>query len=232
MSKRTSVFWIPSREEFQKIVSNAKSIADVMRYFGMVTANGSYKIINKRIKEENIDISSIIEGRKHRFIPKNEPYLLEKVMVENSTYSRDCLKKRLIKDGSLKEICAICGMKNEWNGKKLVLVLDHINGINNDHRLENLRLVCPNCDSQTITFKARKRRTIKNCENCGIVISNKSKRCIKCSIKTRKRKVENRPTLEQLEEDLKTMSILATGRKYGVSNTSIKKWIKQYKEKL
>ena len=53
--------------------------------------------------------------------------------------------------------CAICGMAAEWNGQPLVLVLDHVNGDPEDNRRENLRLVCPNCDSQLPTFKARNR---------------------------------------------------------------------------
>ncbi len=53
--------------------------------------------------------------------------------------------------------CAICGMDNSWNGASMVLIVDHINGdANNNHR-ENLRLVCPNCDSQLPTYKARNR---------------------------------------------------------------------------
>jgi len=51
--------------------------------------------------------------------------------------------------------CAICGIGDEWQGKKLVLILDHIDGNSEDNSLKNLRLVCPNCDSQLSTFKAR-----------------------------------------------------------------------------
>jgi 5-methylcytosine-specific restriction endonuclease McrA len=52
----------------------------------------------------------------------------------------------------------LCGQQPMWNGKQLVLILDHINGINNDNRLENLRLLCPNCNSQTPTFAGRNAR--------------------------------------------------------------------------
>lgn len=61
------------------------------------------------------------------------------------------LKNRLIKEGIFPEECAECGIKN-WNSKKLVFQLDHINGENKDHRLENLRLLCPNCHSQSDTW--------------------------------------------------------------------------------
>jgi len=80
---------------------------------------------------------------------------LESVMTENSTYNRCHLKRRLIQDGIIANKCCECGLAPEWNGKKLVLVLDHINGVSNDHRKENLRLLCPNCNSQQSTFAGR-----------------------------------------------------------------------------
>lgn len=53
--------------------------------------------------------------------------------------------------------CAICGGASEWLGLPLALVVDHIDGNPTDNRRENLRLVCPNCDSQLPTFKSRNR---------------------------------------------------------------------------
>ncbi|WP_420846502.1 HNH endonuclease [Nocardioides solisilvae] len=52
-------------------------------------------------------------------------------------------------------LCALCARPGVWNGRPLVLVLDHIDGDSENNRLENLRLVCPHCDSQLDTFKAR-----------------------------------------------------------------------------
>ncbi|MGB2240169.1 MAG: HNH endonuclease [Pseudomonadales bacterium] len=51
--------------------------------------------------------------------------------------------------------CSSCGIGDEWNGKPITLQLDHINGVNNDHRLDNLRMLCPNCHSQTDTWCGR-----------------------------------------------------------------------------
>lgn len=51
--------------------------------------------------------------------------------------------------------CSLCGLLPVWNNKPLTLQVDHINGVNNDHRIENLRLLCPNCHTQTDTFGAR-----------------------------------------------------------------------------
>lgn len=69
-------------------------------------------------------------------------------------YQSNKLKKRLLKENILDDKCDICGI-DEWNGKKLIMQLDHINGISNDHRLENIRLLCPNCHSQTDTWCGR-----------------------------------------------------------------------------
>jgi 5-methylcytosine-specific restriction endonuclease McrA len=73
-------------------------------------------------------------------------------------YPTDKLKKRLISENYLNKICTECGITDSWNGKPIVLHLDHINGTNNDHRLENLRLLCPNCHSQTDTWCGRGKR--------------------------------------------------------------------------
>ena len=67
------------------------------------------------------------------------------------------LKERLVKEGILEYKCAECGI-SKWNNKPLSLHLDHINGINNDHRIENLRFLCPNCHSQTDTYAGKNRK--------------------------------------------------------------------------
>lgn len=62
------------------------------------------------------------------------------------------------KDDILKEqdnVCAICGMKPEWNGKQLVFILDHIDGHASNNKRDNLRCICPNCDSQLDTYKSK-----------------------------------------------------------------------------
>lgn len=84
-----------------------------------------------------------------------ERRLDEDVFVENSTYARHRIKERIIKQKMIPYECNCCGIGPEWNKKPMPLILDHINGINNDNRLENLRFVCSNCDSQLDTYKSR-----------------------------------------------------------------------------
>jgi len=85
----------------------------------------------------------------------------EEVFVENSTYARHNIKRRLIKQKMIEYVCQDCGIDGNWNGKKLSLQLDHINGVNNDNRIENLRFLCPNCHSQTDNFSGKACRKIK-----------------------------------------------------------------------
>ena len=85
-------------------------------------------------------------------------YELDEILIENSLYDNSSLKARIIKDKVIPNKCKLCGQLPFHNGKELTLQLDHINGVNDDHRLENLRILCPNCHTQTDTWgrKARK----------------------------------------------------------------------------
>lgn len=77
------------------------------------------------------------------------------VFVENSTYARHNLKRRILKKNMIEYKCACCNIGPEWQGKPMPLILDHINGVHNDNRIENLRFVCSNCDTQLDTYKAK-----------------------------------------------------------------------------
>ena len=87
---------------------------------------------------------SSLGARKHSF---------EDVLQENSSFSTGKAKRAFIESGNAYQ-CAICHL-SKWQGKNLVLELDHINGVSNDHRRDNIRLLCPNCHSQTPTFRGR-----------------------------------------------------------------------------
>lgn len=81
---------------------------------------------------------------------------LEEILVENSKFSnRGQIKRKLFEAGMMENVCSSCGLGPEWNGKPITLQLDHINGVGDDHRIENLRILCPNCHTQTDSFAGR-----------------------------------------------------------------------------
>lgn len=119
--------------------------------------------MHKRCQKDGIDLSSLAArglrtGQRNSLVGR-DIYDLGDVMVENSTYPRSSLRRRLLRSGVIPYVCAVCGRGPEWEGRPLTLILDHINGVNNDHRKENLRFLCPNCSSQTDTFSGRNRGT-------------------------------------------------------------------------
>ena len=96
----------------------------------------------------------------------------EYLFTKKSRSTQYSVKTRLITDNIIPYTCQICHSPPEWKGKKLVLVLDHINGINDDNRVENLRFLCPNCNSQTYTFSRNHRhRKIILCEDTDTNVS-------------------------------------------------------------
>lgn len=71
-----------------------------------------------------------------------------------TTKSRAAVRRRLLSEGLLVNECSVCGLR-DWQSKPLNMHIDHVNGDNQDHRLENLRMLCPNCHSQTPTYGGR-----------------------------------------------------------------------------
>lgn len=139
-----------SEADFSDCVLKSRSYRDVcvrLGYGGSGLQNGR---VRDRIRLLKIDTS--------HFIRRAQPKALENVMVENSSYDRGNLKKQLMCERIIPYVCALCSLKPFWNDKPLVLRLDHVNGVNNDHRRDNLRFVCPNCDSQLPTFAGRNAR--------------------------------------------------------------------------
>jgi Zn-finger nucleic acid-binding protein len=123
------------------------------------------------------------------------------------------------------------------------LILDHINGVSDDHRLENLRMLCPNCNATLETHCGRNTPRERICPACGQMFVPRGHLHRYCSarcwgteaarrytgtVNVPARKVE-RPSYEQLLKDVSEMSLLAVGRKYGVSDNAVRKWLRWYK---
>lgn len=141
----------------QAVASNV-SIRQTLQALGLCDTGTAYRNLKRRITALSLDTSHFVgqaylRGKTHDWAPKRS---MKKILVKNSTYENIAsLKKRLIHEGYLEYKCSACPIITEWNGKPLSLQLDHINGIYNDHRIENLRFLCPNCHSQTETFAGK-----------------------------------------------------------------------------
>lgn len=219
-----------SDEQFREIVESSISYAEVMRKLGYTANRGnSYSGVKEKIKSLNIDTSHF-KGQSHGTSDTTR-YSLEEILVKDSPYTNmTSLKKRILDNNLLDYKCAICGI-TEWNNKPLVLQLDHINGDNRDNRLENLRLLCPNCHSQTETF-CRKNVVEKEpkkyyCERCGAEITRGAKLCKECS-SVSSRKVLERPSSEDLLSLLLSNTFVEVGQMYGVSDNTIRGWCREY----
>ena len=145
-----------SIEELKQIVQTCNSYKELLIKLGYHSRNGnSYKTVKKRIETNNIDTTHFQD---YHSIKRTE----ENIFIENSTATQAVLRRWYLKGNYTPYQCSICGLPAEWQGKPLVLTLDHINGINTDDRLENLRWVCPNCDRQLPTYSRGAGRVNEN----------------------------------------------------------------------
>lgn len=186
MSKRS---WTIQNLEYA--VKNSVSMRETLSCLRLHPTGGNYNNIRKHINQNNFDTSHWLgqAANKGKRFPK-EPLPLNKILVKNSFYSRNNLKKRLIKDQLLDNTkCNQCSIPPIWNDKALVFEIDHINGVFNDNRIENLQLVCPNCHSQFPTSHGNRNRKMppNHCIDCGIEIHHRSKRCCICASKVREK---------------------------------------------
>lgn len=231
-----------SESEAREAVAAASNHSAALRLLGLCPTGGSTAVLKQWLVRWRISTEHF-EPRAHRAPPRTAKPL-DEILVEGSTYARSNLKARLYREGLKIPVCELCALGEMWQGRPMGLILDHINGVRDDKRLENLRIVCPNCAATLDTHCGRKNRLERpgrSCLRCDATFRARDPQQRYCSREcgTRaprpNRGVPNvdlrraeRPPYDELLREIEATSYLAVGRKFGVSDNAIRKWVRQY----
>ena len=228
-----------SKEYLSKLASESVSMADFLRKLGKTVSPGNYPTYWKKFEKYDIDVShwhgNQVSIKALKSNHKKRKRTLEEILVENSDYTNSSrLKKRLIKEGLLINHCynENCPTREIplWRGKEIKFELDHINGKNRDHRIENLRLLCPICHSQTPTYCSKNiktKATLNLCKDCNKKISDGAtycRICVKSHVKSRKK--FDYPPMEELLREIKRTSQTAVAKKIGCAVSTLRKHLR------
>lgn len=154
MLNMTNKIYELTDEQFISIIKNSTTIAEVLFKLGYSTKGNSWGFSTVRRRMDELNLSSSDFKGKSVYLKQKKQIEEKDILKPNCKHTRAVLRRFVLKNNLIPYKCAICGCV-EWQGKTLSLELDHINGINNDNRLENLRFLCPNCHSQTTTYGSR-----------------------------------------------------------------------------
>ncbi len=144
-------------KDLKRAIKNSTSIRQVITKLGLIPAGGNYEHVSRRIKESKLSTTHF-KGKawnKGMRIPRAPIYSLEEILVQNSHFGLYRLKERLFKLELKKRQCEECGWAQISADGRIPIELDHINGDRHDNRIENLRILCPNCHSLKLTHRGR-----------------------------------------------------------------------------
>lgn len=159
-SKRSPIWLSLNDQEFEALVMESPSVSAILGRFGLVNKGGNQATVWKRISYLGIGTPHLERGRgKNTSARPSQAAPLDEILQGlHPDYKTGHLKQRLFAAGLKENCCEECGSGPFWAGKPLVCQLEHKNGNSRDHRFENLKILCPNCHSQTATFAGRSRR--------------------------------------------------------------------------
>ncbi|MGK2937695.1 MAG: HNH endonuclease signature motif containing protein [Solirubrobacteraceae bacterium] len=228
-------------QAIREAVAASLTYSDALRRLELRPAGGNVAQLRRYIERYGISTSHF-DPTKARVAKRagRSRVALEEILVEGSTYSRGHLKERLYAEGLKERRCEACGQGEEWRGARMSLILDHVNGVADDHRLENLRILCPNCNAVLETHCGRNARlALRPCGHCGDAFQPRTDEQRFCSLtcgwkspnrrgpRPELRRVE-RPPYDELVAMLAADGYEATGRRFGVSGNAVRKWRLSY----
>ena len=239
---RSSVRQRYSEMDARRAIAASRSWSESLRRLGYCHTGANPKTLKKRAAEWGIPTAHFDPHAASNEALRREPMPLDQVLVEGSTYTRSSLKRRLYEAGLKDRRCELCGQGELWRGKRIGLILDHVNGVRDDNRIENLRIVCPNCAATLDTHCGKRNRVPlepRDCLRCGTSFRPASRAQRYCSRYCGSRwdrsgvprpgaRKAPRPSHAELLLEVEGHGYLGAGRRYGVSDSAIRKWLRQY----
>lgn len=225
-----------SKEEIVSIVDSSNSMTEAITKLGYKKGcHGPLETLEKFLKQNGLESNFLalkerakantVKLAKNLNKKRDNDYNNEEIFTENSMFQRITVRRRILKYNLIPYQCAECGITNSYNDKPLSLQLDHINGINDDNRLENLRWLCPNCHSQTETFTSKDPNKIKTKQR-------------EQKIKVAKKEIEKKILIEERKKYFDSIDTMKYGwiskaeKDLGISHTQIRRWINKYYPEL
>jgi hypothetical protein len=224
---------IYTKEVLTDAATKSNCFAEMFRILNARVGGNTYQRIKFLIAKHQINTDHFL-GKKAGIINsgllKKKKHFSEILKDKQPQRIRSKLIRRALLESGIPYVCSKCGIGPKWNGEKLTLPVDHINGDWSDCRKENLRFLCPNCHSQAPTFCNQGKGN--KCCHCGKKIYYKSKMCKRCCTKNIDRhhyvKVKNKPTKEELYKLVWSIPTTKIAKQFGVTDGAVAKWCKKY----
>lgn len=224
--------------QLQQLLDTSTSFRDVLLKLNLCISDDNYDFLQAEITKRNLNTEILCQNKKENLKKVYKEYSKEEIFCENSVIKAG-IKKYLIKFGLKSfEKCEYCGL-TEWQGQKIPLQVHHINGNRTNNSLYNLAVICPNCHALTDTYGGKNLSVLRNpfseelhlnktyCKKCGCIISQDASLCLKC-YKEKRIRNSKCPSKEELEKHLNNFeSYSSIARFYGVSDNTIKNWVKK-----